>query len=183
MGKSWETVADDLQTDIRLVVRYDVCGLIAAGPKEALAVARRVASEIPGARRPVSVVDCDRLVDGDVTFLMEHHLTPVSPSVPRPAVVLFREVHALSDRTQTRFSALCANRPRSVEAPRILASTSMEIGQLLDPRRFQPALLYMLNTVTLEPPSLAGASAGASGSGAEASGESPGELKLARRRG
>ena len=77
-----------------------------------------------------------------------------APDSPRASILLLREVHALTEAGQSMLQRLMKDRP--LDAPRVVASTSVSLFQRVKDGLFDPELFYHLNTihiVTSEPQS------------------------------
>jgi hypothetical protein len=117
----------EVQADIRIATLFRVPVLITASPDTALEIAHAIAVNRE------EVVVCDATV----------------PKLDRGAgILLLREVHRLSARGQARLAALMTARhdERGI-TPRIVASSSVCLFDLVREGKFDETLFYRLNTI------------------------------------
>ena len=121
--------------DILLAARSTCPVLITALPQDALQIARAIAAEY-GCR--------DRLVVGEPRSVVSRLAEPAD-AAQRPLMLLLEDIHALTPRQQELLLELMDDRHGT--PPRILASTSVSLFDLVQQGMFDARLFYRLNVV------------------------------------
>jgi Sigma-54 interaction domain len=141
----------DWPADVKLVELSGVA-LVQGAPEPALDVARIIAAECGGDCSSLFVVDCDRLSEWQMAFAMGWYLSDASRGRMPNSLVLFREVHVLTQWNQTQLAELLSIRRRGRDSVRVAASSSVDLFELVCDEQFDDTLYYLLNVVTLKLP-------------------------------
>jgi hypothetical protein len=135
------------EIDITLAARSGGSALITATPDDALAITKMIAGQGHG-DRPGDILTCDPLMGDDVVAAMsDGRLNARSGS--QATILLIREVQTLTPSGQAAVLnrlAECRASPFAHTA-RILASSSVDLFDLVEEGTFDERLFYCLNAI------------------------------------
>jgi hypothetical protein len=147
-----EAFSKAIVNDINLAARAHTPVLITAAPDHALSIARVIATGGRGDCTP-EVLTCDPTAGDDVLAAMaDDKLT--SPEGHAP-ILLLKEVQGLTTSDQAAVLK-CLDRQqkeRSGRAPRVIASTSIDLFGCVERGTFDAQLFYRLNAIHIAVPS------------------------------
>jgi hypothetical protein len=138
--------------DINFAARAHTPVLITAAPDHALSIARVIATGGRGDCTP-EVLICDPTAGDDVLAAMADHKLS-SPEGHAP-ILLLKEVQGLTTSDQAAVLK-CLDRQqkeRSGRAPRVIASTSIDLFGCVERGTFDAQLFYRLNAIHIAVPS------------------------------